>query len=113
MTDATFDLLSTTIASTKRPPAVSSGKRGSPATNLARISCIPLMPIDAQLQERLHLDGALKLWQTFVQADLDILEGDLLVIGSTEYPIRAVEEWPWRGPSGKDRLLIVVEELKT
>ena len=55
---------------------------------------------------------AAKLWQTFVQGGLDILEGDLLCVGSTEYPVRYVEEWEW-SPDSADRLLIVVEELKT
>lgn len=112
MTDLTFKLRATETASTKRPPDVSGGKRGTPSTNIASLACYPLVPIDAQLQERMHLEGAMKLWQTFAQGGLDILEGDLLCIDSTEYPVRYVEEWDWH-PDSADRLLIVVEELKT
>jgi hypothetical protein len=112
MADATFSLMATTTASTKRPPDVSGGKRTAPAQNIASLSCYPLVPVDAQLRERMHTEGMAKLWQTFVQGGLDILEGDLLVIGSTEYPVRYVEEWDWF-PDSADRLLIVVEELKT
>jgi hypothetical protein len=63
MADATFSLMATTTASTKRPPDVSGGKRGAPASSIASLKCYPLVPVDAQLQERMHLEGAMKLWQ--------------------------------------------------
>lgn len=30
---------------------------------------------------------------------LDIQEGDILVYGGNEYPVRAISEWKWYGPA--------------
>ncbi|MCB0070684.1 MAG: hypothetical protein KDE20_04465 [Caldilineaceae bacterium] len=54
----------TATAGTKRPPAVASGKRGAPATKLSNLRCLPLDPIDADLQQRLALNTPHELLQT-------------------------------------------------
>lgn len=72
-----------------------------------------LMPVDPELRERLGLSGAAELLQTFTQGGLDIIEGDYLVIGTTEYPVRSVGDWPWRPDGTDNRLHIVVEQVKT
>jgi len=81
------------------------------AENIASLSCTPLDPVDAELRTRLGLDTPHELLQTFVEGGLDIEEGDVLVVGSTEYPIRAVEDWDWR-PDGAEYDRLVVEDLK-
>ena len=112
MADLTFALQTTVTASTKRPPAKSGGKRGAPAENVASLSCTPLDPVDSELRARLGLQASMELLQTFVQSGVDIVEGDLLVVGSTEYPVRAVGEWTWPLDSA-DTLHIIIEDLKT
>ena len=109
---AAFTRFATVTASTKRPPAISGGKRGAPAQNIASLSCFPLDPVDSEISERFGLDSPMELLQTFVQGGLDIKEGDLLVVSSTEYPIRAVGNWTWP-PDSEDYLHLIVEELKT
>jgi len=111
MGSAGFSRFATVTASTKRPPAVSSGKRGSPAEEISSLSCLPLDPVDAEVRERLGLDTPHELLQTFVQGGQDIREGDLLVVGSAEYPIRAVEDWRWP-PDTADYVRLVLEDLK-
>ena len=106
-----FTRFATVSASTKRPPAISSGKRGAPVEKLASLACLPLDPVDAELRQRLGIDTPHEVLQTFTQNGLDIEEGDLLVVASVEYPIRAVEEWYW-GPDSADTLRLVVEDLK-
>lgn len=103
--------MATVTASTKRPPAISSGIRGAATTNLSSLSCLPLDPVDAELRARVAIDTPHELLQTFVQDGLDIAEGDILVVDSTEYPIRAVEDWYW-GPDEENYLRLIVEELK-
>jgi len=112
MTSLAFARMATVSASTKRPPAVSGGKRGSPATSISSLVCTPLDPVDPELRERLGLETAHEVLQCFVQGGLDIKEGDLLVVGGTEYPVRAVGEWRWP-PDAEDYLHLVLEELKT
>lgn len=112
MTSAGFTRFATVTASTKRPPAVAGGKRGVPVTQIVSLSCLPLDPVDPELRERLGLETAHELLQTFAQGGLDIQEGDVLVVGSTEYPIRAVADWRWP-PDGADYLQLVLEDLKT
>lgn len=53
-------------ASTKRQPAMSSGKRGAPVTNLTGLRSTPLDPLSPEIAERLALDTPHTLLQTFV-----------------------------------------------
>jgi len=106
-----FARLASVTASTKRPPTISSGKRGAPATNVASLKCTPLDPVDAELRQRLALDTPHELLQTFVDNGVDIVEGDLLVVGSTEYPIRSVGDWYW-SPLSADYVRLILEDLK-
>jgi hypothetical protein len=107
----TFSLLATVAASTKRPPATSSGLRGAPATNLTGLLVTPLDPVDPELRQRLGIDTPHTLLQTFVDGASDIVEGDWLVIGSDEYPIKRLSAWPAGVTSPVYRQLIL-EDLK-
>jgi hypothetical protein len=53
-------------ATTKRQPAIASGKRGTPATNLTGLKCTPLDPVDPDLAQRLALNTPHELLQTYV-----------------------------------------------
>lgn len=111
---SSFERLSTVSASTKRA-SVSSGKRGTPTTNLSGLSITPLDAADpavrGELQERLGLETPFALLQTFVNGSPDIREGDVLVVGSSEYPIRAVTDWA-AGASAPAYLRLIVEDLR-
>lgn len=61
-----FRLMANVSASTKRSPAISSGKRGSPTTNLSNLKCTPLDPVSSDIQERIALDTPMELLQTFL-----------------------------------------------
>ena len=105
----------TTTASTKRPPALSGGKVGAPATNLASLLIVPLMPVSAETANVTRLDSPRTSYETFAfpgddNVNLDIENGDLLVVGSNEYKIVAVGEW--ERPSDGSFLHLVVERLK-
>jgi hypothetical protein len=101
-----FDHFATVTASTKRPPAIAGGKRGTPAANLTSD------PVDSEIRERFGLNAPMELLQTFVEGGLDIKEGDLLVVSSVEYPIRAVGDWHWP-PDDANYLHLILEQLKT
>ncbi len=58
--------LMTVTASTKRQPAVVSGKRGAPVAHLADLTCTPLDPVDAELAKRMALDAPHEKLQTYV-----------------------------------------------
>lgn len=107
--DAGFLRLATVAASTKRPPVVSGGKRGTPAAYLSDIRVTPLDPVDPETRQRLALQTPHELLQTFAQGGLDILEGDLLVVDGVEYPVRSAAEWLWRS---SEYVHLIVEELK-
>lgn len=106
-----FAKLATVTASTKRPPAIVSGKRGAPAVSVASLVCTPLDPVDAELRQRLALDTPHELLQCFIDNGVDVVEGDLLVVGSTEYPVRAVGDWYW-SPLSADYVRLILEDLK-
>ncbi|MBP8291476.1 MAG: hypothetical protein KAX65_01810 [Caldilineaceae bacterium] len=53
-------------ASTKRSPAIVSGKRGTPTTNLASLRCSPLDPVAPDLAQRMGLNTPHELLQTTV-----------------------------------------------
>ena len=106
---ATFARRLTVTASTKRLPAVASGKRGAAVAHLAELKCTPLDPLTAEIAQRVALNTPHETLQTFCGSG-DVREGDILVVGSTEYPIKAVEDWAdFRGVTFR---VLVVEDLK-
>lgn len=107
--DAGFLRAATITASTKRAPATSSGKRSAPVTHLTDIRVTPLDPVDAETRQRLALNTPHELLQAFADGGLDIVEGDLLVVGAVEYPVRSAGQWAWRG---SEYVHLVIEELK-
>lgn len=61
-----FGFMATKTASTKRSPAISGGKVGTPVTQEANITCTPLDPVDPEIRQRLALDTPHEVLQTFV-----------------------------------------------
>lgn len=61
-----FRRMATKTASTKRAPAISSGKRGDATTKLTNLKCTPLDPVSAEIQKRIALDTPMELLQTFL-----------------------------------------------
>lgn len=106
-----FSLLATVTASTKRAPAIVGGKRGTLVTNIASLKCLPLDPVSAEIRQRLALETPHEVLQTSVDASLDIIEGDILTVDGTDYPIRACEDWYWR-PTGETYRRLYLENLK-
>lgn len=91
-----FGALATVACSTKRPPPITGGKRGPATTYLTDLACTPLDPVDAEVRQTFQLDTAHELLQTFVTGDPDVRQGDVLVVGGKDYPIKAAAEWAWR-----------------
>lgn len=101
-----FNRLTTVTADTKRR----ADPRNAPTVNLQNIKITPLMPVDKSIAFRMGLETPHELLQAFT-SETDIREGDYLVIGAAEYPVKAVGSWAWR-PDGGERLVVLVEELK-
>lgn len=106
---SSFARLLTVTASTKRPPAVSNGKRGELAAYLSTLKCSPLDPVSAEISRRVALNTPHEVLQAFIGSD-DVREGDVLTVGSKDYPIRAVEDWAnFRGVTFR---VMVLEDIK-
>lgn len=116
MSSASFKRMARVAFTTRRTPAIAGGKRGAPAPYLvdAAQRCTPLDPADAggkgERVQRLILESPVQLLECFVDGDLDIREGDILVADGRELAVRAQGPWEWRG--GLYRYLIV-EDLQT
>lgn len=106
-----FSKLATVTASTKRQGAVSGGLSGDLAENIASLKCLPLDPLTPDVAASMGLGAFAELLQTMVEGGLDIIEGDVLVVGSTEYPIKAVADWHWR-PADSNTLWLALEDVK-
>lgn len=110
--------MASVTASTKRGGGIdANGLEIAYSENLPTVKCLPLDPqpvpgleLAAMAQPVLGLS-----WQetlhTVVEGGLDILEGDILVVGSNEYPIRAVGEWTWP-PDATDYVVLTLEDRK-
>jgi hypothetical protein len=104
--------MSTATYSTKRNPAASGGKGGVSVTNLTNLSCTPIMPslsltntnpmmvnepvkgqvkdlYETYIEYQAHTDGGSPVTQL-----PDVIENDIVVVGSTDYKVRRVENWP-------------------
>ena len=93
---ASFDELATVAASTKRAGTIVSGLEQAAAAVVASLKCLPLDAVTPDVALGIEGLGWQEILQTTVKGNLDIVEGDLLVVGSTEYPIRAVADYTWK-----------------
>ena len=96
--------------STKRFPAKVAGRQGEAVPHLVAdgLYCAPLDPAEnntVQLVQRPELDRQVDILETYTP-ELDILEGDLLVVDGVEYPIRRMQRWHWRGSEVFLRLIV-------
>ena len=94
---ASFARLATTTASTKRSGGIVNGLEVGYTTNIASLKCLPLDPVDPELVQGEWGLAFYEVLQTTVEGSLDIVEGDVLVVATVEYPIRAVGDWDWHG----------------
>lgn len=114
MSSSSFQRLATVTASTKRAQTTDR-KRGAPITSIVELFCWPIDPAETEkardmaVRLRQELNSPFELLQTFVAGDLDIVEGDILVVAGKEYPIRSVSDWAWRGST---YLALLLEETK-
>ena len=108
---AAFDKLATVTASTKRGGVVVGGLEQAPTTVIASLSCLPLDAVDPEVAQGFEELGFREILQTAVQGSLDIVEGDILTVSGTDYPIRAVSDWYWR-PDGTDYQILILEDTK-
>lgn len=105
-----FDKLATITITTKRPPAIADGKRGSPQPYITTpLASTPIVPVAPEIANRMNLDTPFELKELYVFSNADIVEGDFLTYDSTDYRVRAVGEWPFLSDT---YLHIVVEEDK-
>lgn len=105
-----FSSFATETASTKRSPAAVGGKIGAPVTYLTGLSVVPLMPVNPETVLSLGLNSPREAKQTFIDTIVDVVEGDVLVVDSTEYTVRSVAEW--NGGTDQSFVHLVVEEIK-
>lgn len=106
-----FARLATVTASTKRSGGIVDGLEVGYTENIASLSCLPLDPVDPDIAQGLEDLSFRELLQTAVEKGLDIVEGDILVVDTVEYPIRAVADWYWR-PDDADYLMLYLEKPK-
>ena len=108
---ASFDKLATVTASTKRGGTVVDGLEQAPAEVIASLSCLPLDSVSPEVAQGFEELSWREILQTAVQGGLDIVEGDILTVGETDYPIRSVADWYW-GPDDADYQILILEDTK-
>jgi hypothetical protein len=115
MTSPSFTRAASVTASTKRPPAITSGKAGAPATQLPALQCTrPVTPSNVhELVETFQLSTLATVKVCYTQGDLDIKTGDILVIATGdfagEFPIRMVNMYGFGDDVRKE---LTIEVLK-
>ena len=105
-----FGRMANVSASTERIGAVADGLAGDLAEQVASFKCLPLDPVSPEIAQMVGIGAFAELLSTMTE-ETDILEGDVLCVGSASYNIRAVAEWPW-GPTDSETLLLILEEVK-
>lgn len=94
MRSRSFQWLSDTQASTKRNPAAVAGVVAAPATYLTGLELLPIMPVSDDIRLRYTIESPREAYVTYIQGVVDIVEGDILVVDSVSYPVRAASPWP-------------------
>lgn len=105
-----FSRLATSTASTKRS-TISGGKFGTPAAYLSGLSCLPVMPVSPEVAATLNVEVPYELMETYIDGNIDIVEGDLMTVDGVEYRVRAVGDWPFAYSSTAYKA-IILEEYK-
>lgn len=109
---SSFAELASVTASTKRRGAVpGTGLEPAYTESIASLKCLPLDPVTPEIAMGIEGLSFREILQTAVEGGLDIVEGDLLVVGGTGYPIRAVEDWTWP-PDAKTYMILYLEDKK-
>ncbi len=106
--------MATATYSTKRSPAESSSKGGPSVTHLTGVKFVPIMPLVATgvtggnipKSPMQAVAGRIKdFWITMAESQAhtdggspvdqipDVIEGDVLVVGSVDYGVREVQNW--------------------
>jgi hypothetical protein len=110
---SSFSSTLTVKAVLKVPGTFVDGKRAENAESVT-IRCTPLTPIPVNDREnmllRQQLNTPLKLFDTYVPGTIEVSEGYILTVSAVDYPVRAIESWPWRGTETYKRLIL--EEAK-
>lgn len=112
MPSLTMRRVASVSASTKRA-VVTGQKRAAATTHLTGLSITPFSPVDPELQRTMALNTPYELLQTTINGAPDIVEGDVLVVGSKEYSIRSVANWPAVSSGHGEHLEVIVEEDKS
>jgi len=109
----TLDGFATVACATKRSPAFSGSKRGSPAAYLTGLYCTPLDPLDPNIRFQPGLRLPIETLQTFLDGNPDIEANDLLTVGGVDYLVQSVAEWTWDEGGTSDTVLqLIVEQVK-
>ena len=111
MTSVTLKRVTTVTVSTKRA-VVTDLKRAAATTYLTGLYAAPLDPVDPGLKATLELNTPHELLQTTINGSPDILAGDILVVGSSEYPILSVAEHAAVTSGSGAYVELIVEDLK-
>lgn len=105
----------TVSASTKRATNLGNNLRGTPATYLSELMVTPLWALRPETVESLGISSPREFKEVYhvPTGDTlpDIVEGDVLVHGGTDYLVDNVAEWPDLS-GGIPTLVIVVQEVK-
>lgn len=108
----------TVTASTKRNEDLGSGRTGAAVENLSALRVTPLWPVSPQTQRELDLNSPREYKECYhvpaAQGGTlpDVLEGDVLVVGSDEYQVFSVAEWLGIDANDYPSLHLVVQEVK-
>lgn len=84
-----------TTASTKRNPAPVNGVVGAAVTNLSSVTLsFTPFPVSPETAERYKLESPRKTYVTGIHGHPpDILEGDIMIVGTDSYVVRAICKW--------------------
>jgi hypothetical protein len=102
-----FRLMATATYSTKRN-ATTSGVTTKAVAKLTGVKGTPMMPVSAEIMERYQIRSPRQPFVIYVEGTLDIVSGDTIVFGSTDYPIMGLGPWP----TDRAFLEILVEAVK-
>jgi len=107
---ASFLKVATVQASTKRPAPIVGGKAGDAVTSIASLKVTPIIPASRELVIANSLETTTgKLFETWTIGSNDVKTSDVLVVGASEYPIRAVNTYPFKSETRKQ---MIIEEMR-
>lgn len=96
----------------KRVPVPVAGKAQDAQAHIGDLRCTPLLPVTAEAAIRAGIESPAGRAAVYLDGDVDVRAGDVLVVSEKDYPIVSVGKYDALA-GGRSVIEVIVQTVKT